>query len=109
MIIKRFAENLTAIEYPKEKTSWNIAGILKDKNAFYKFDVRDMQRESANHLFQTGRTDTKADKMVFEFINKWVIVDIEELHDLIKKEKIKEFNLDDLLKKLEWNIIVNKS
>ena len=109
MIIKRFAENLTAIEYPKEKTSWNIAGILKDKNAFYKFDVRDMQRESENHLFQTGRTDTKADKMVFEFINKWVIVDIEELHNLIKKEKIKEFNLDDLLKKLEWNIIVNKS
>ena len=109
MIIKRFAENLTAIEYPKEKTSWNIAGILKDKNAFYKFDVRDMQRESENHLFQTGRTDTKADKMVFEFINKWVIIDIEELHNLIKKEKIKEFNLNDLLKKLEWNIIVNKS
>ena len=65
MIVQRFAKYLTAVEYPKEKTSWNIAGILKDKNAFYKFDVRDMKRESANHLFQTGRTDTKADKMFF--------------------------------------------
>ena len=41
MIIDRFANCLTAIEYPKKKTSWNIAGILKDKNAFYKFDVRE--------------------------------------------------------------------
>jgi hypothetical protein len=32
-IIERFSKNLTSIEYPKEKTSWNIAGILKDRNA----------------------------------------------------------------------------
>jgi hypothetical protein len=41
-IIERFSKHLTAIEYPKLKTSWNIAGIIKDKNAFYRFDVRDM-------------------------------------------------------------------
>jgi hypothetical protein len=41
-ILERFSKHLTAIEYPKDKTSWNIAGILKDRNAFYKFDVRDM-------------------------------------------------------------------
>ena len=109
MIVQRFAKYLTAVEYPKEKTSWNIAGILKDKNAFYKFDVRDMKRESANHLFQTGRTDTKADKMVFELKSKWIIIDIEELHKYIKEKKEKEVNLDDLLEKLEWNIIVEKS
>tara|TARA_B100000214_G_scaffold365777_1_gene333937 strand:- start:1183 stop:1509 length:327 start_codon:yes stop_codon:yes gene_type:complete len=108
MIIKRFAKYLTAIEYPKEKTSWNIAGILKDKNAFYKFDVRDLQREAENHLFQTGKTDSKADKMVFEFSNEWVIIDIEELHKYIEINKGKEFNLDDLLKKLEWNITLPK-
>ena len=42
MIVERFAKKLTAIEYPKEKTSWNIAGIIKGQNAFYKFDVREM-------------------------------------------------------------------
>ena len=108
-IVTRFSKCLTAIEYPKEKTSWNIAGILKDKNAFYKFDVRDMKRESDNHLFQTGKTDTKADKMVFEFNKQWVIIDIEELHKYIEEKKDKEFNLDDLLEKLEWNIIIKKS
>ena len=38
-ILDRFSKYLTAIEYPKEKTSWNIAGILKDRNAYYKYDV----------------------------------------------------------------------
>jgi hypothetical protein len=41
-ILERFSTYLTATEYPKEKTSWNIAGIIKGQNAFYKFDVRDM-------------------------------------------------------------------
>ena len=41
-IIKKFSKNLNNIEYPKEKCSWNIAGILKGKNAFYKYDVRNM-------------------------------------------------------------------
>jgi hypothetical protein len=41
-ILDKFSKNLTSIEYPKSKTSWNIAGIIKGQNAFYKFDVRDM-------------------------------------------------------------------
>jgi hypothetical protein len=41
-ILKNFSTYLTAIEYPKDKTSWNIAGIIKGQNAFYKFDVKDM-------------------------------------------------------------------
>ena len=41
-IVKRFSKYLESIEYPESKTSWNIAGIIKGQNAFYKFDVRDM-------------------------------------------------------------------
>ena len=52
MIIKRFAKYLTAIEYPKEKTSWNIAGVLEGQNAFYKFDVRGMIKESKTGLIK---------------------------------------------------------
>jgi hypothetical protein len=51
-IIERFSKHLTAIEYPKSKTSWNIAGIIKDKNAFYKFDVRDMFNFLMAHLLK---------------------------------------------------------
>jgi hypothetical protein len=51
-ILERFSKHLTAIEYPKEKTSWNIAGILKDKNAYYKYDVRAMFTLPDAHLLK---------------------------------------------------------
>ena len=31
-IVEKFSKYLTAIEYPKRKSSWNIAGILKKQN-----------------------------------------------------------------------------
>ena len=105
-IINRFLKHLTAIEYPKEKTSWNIAGILKDKNAFYKFDVRDMFALPDGTPAQKGRTDSKADKMVLEMEDKWVILDLEELHQYIKKNKLKKVYVNDLISKLEWTIFL---
>ena len=107
-ILKKFSTYLTAIEYPKEKTSWNIAGILKNKNAFYKFDVRDMFKLSDGKLAQKGSTATKADKMVLEIDDKWVILDIEELHTYLKENKLKKVYTEDLLSNLEWNIILPK-
>ena len=107
-IIDRFSKYLTAIEYPKEKTSWNIAGIIKDKNAFYRFDVRDMFNLPDGTPAQKGRTDSKADKMVLEIEDKWVILDLEELHQYIKKNKLTKVYVNDLIKKLEWNIVIIK-
>ena len=46
--------------------------------------------------------------MVFEFHTKWVILDIEELHEYIKKHKLKDINLEDLISRLEWNMIIDK-
>ena len=107
-IVDRFSENLTAIEYPKEKTSWNIAGILKGKNAFYKFDVRGLVKESKNRGYKTGRLNSKADKMVFEFKDKWIILDMEELNNHVKKNKLKNLELSNLIKSLEWTIKISK-
>jgi hypothetical protein len=106
-IVDRFSKNLTAIEYPKEKSSWNIAGILKNKNAYYKYDVRDMFKLSNGTLAQKGRTNTKADKMVLEIDNSWVILDLEELHQYIKKNKLTKVYVNDLISKLEWTIFIN--
>jgi|TARA_R110000751_G_scaffold72583_2_gene147135 hypothetical protein len=108
MIIERFSKYLTSIEYPKNKTSWNIAGVLNGKNAFYKFDVRGMMKESENRAYKTGRLNSKADKMVFEFNDQWVILDIEELHKYIRNNKAKDLELKDLISHLEWNIILPK-
>ena len=108
-ILERFSKHLTAIEYPKDKTSWNIAGILKDRNAFYKFDVRDMFELPDGTPAQKGSLDSKADKMVLEMEDKWVILDLEELHQYIKKNKLTKIYLHSLLKELDWNIILEKS
>jgi len=108
MIIERFTKYLTNIEYPKEKTSWNIAGIIKGQNAFYKFDVRNMTKESENRFYKTGYLNTKADKMVFEFNDQWIILDIQELNKYVKNNNIKDLELDDLVSKLEWTIFLSK-
>jgi len=108
-ILDKFSKYLTAIEYPKEKTSWNIAGILKDRNAYYKYDVRDMFELPDGTPAQKGRLDSKADKMVLEMEDKWVILDLEELHQYIKKNKLKKVYVNDLISKLEWTIFLAKN
>tara|TARA_R100001440_G_scaffold63866_1_gene84137 strand:+ start:249 stop:581 length:333 start_codon:yes stop_codon:yes gene_type:complete len=107
-IIERFSHCLTAIEYPKEKTSWNIAGMIKGKNAFYRFDVREMFKMSDGTPAKSGRLDTKAQKMVFETKDKWLIFDIDELHQYIRKNKVDKVYIDNLLDCLEWSIILEK-
>ena len=104
MIVDKFSKYLTSIEYPKNKTSWNIAGIIKGQNAFYKFDVRDMFKLPDGTPAQKGRLDSKADKMVLEIKDEWVILDLKELHNYIKKNKLKQVYLNDILPKLDWTI-----
>jgi len=108
MIVDRFSKYLTAIEYPKEKTSWNIAGIIKGSNAFYRFDVREMFKMSDGTPAQSGRLDTKAQKMVLEGEKEWLILDLEELHEYIRREKKKEVYINDLISDLEWTIFLQK-
>jgi len=107
-IVKKFSKYLTAIEYPKKETTWNIAGILKGKNAFYRFDVREMFKMSDGTPAKSGRLDTKAQKMVFETKDKWLIFDIDELHQYIRKNKVDKVYIDNLLDCLEWSIILEK-
>ena len=108
-IVERFSKYLTAIEYPKEKTSWNIAGIINNQNAFYKFDVREMFKLEDGSLAQSNTTKTKADKMVFDIKDQWIIVDLEELHQYLKQNSIKKVYLNELISNLDWNIILPKN
>jgi len=108
VIVKEFSKYLESIEYPKSGTSWNIAGVIKGQNAFYKFDVRDMIQLPDGGTAQKGRTDSKADKMVLDGKDKWVILDLEELHQYIKKNKLTKVYVNDLISKLEWTIFLAK-
>mgnify|MGYP003668820514 CR=1 FL=1 len=103
----RFAKYLTAIKYPKEKSLWNIAGIIKGQNAFYKFDVRNMFKLEGE-LAQSGRLDSRANKMVLEATDRWLILDLEELHEYIRKQNKTKAYINDLISDLEWTIFLKK-
>jgi HD-GYP domain-containing protein (c-di-GMP phosphodiesterase class II) len=104
----KFVDNLISIKYPTEtekKELWDVSGILKNRsNQEFKFDLRPLNKD----LSKKGSFKTKADKMVFETISEWILVDIEELHNYIKQHKLKVVELEQLISKLEWNIILPK-
>ena len=103
-----FLEHLEDVSYAdekeKQKELWDVSGILKNRlNEKYKFDLRPL----VNNV-KAGDTKTKADKMVFDLKDKYIIVDIKELHQYLKQNDLKKVYLDDLIFKLEWNIILPK-
>jgi hypothetical protein len=110
----RFSEkNLNDIVWPtleqKQNELWNVSGILKkNSNQHFKFDVRGMFNMPDNQLGKKISTASKADKIVFETEDKWIIVDFNEFNDYIKKTSLSVFQFEDLLNNLEWNIIISK-
>ena len=104
----KFIDNLISIKYPtdiKKEELWDVSGILKGRsNQEFKFDLRPLNKD----LSKKGSFKTKADKMVFETTSEWILVDIEELHSYIKQHKLKIVELEQLISKLDWNIILPK-
>ena len=89
----------------KKEELWDVSGILKDRsNQEFKFDLRPLNKD----LSKKGFFKTKADKTVFETTSEWILVDIEELHSYIKQHELKVVKLEDLISKLDWNIILPK-
>ena len=88
----------------RQKELWDVEGVLKNRlNQKLKFDLRPIKDK-----VKIGSFRSKADKMVFNMRNEYVIVDLEELTKYIKENDIKEVHLQDLISKLDWNIILPK-
>jgi hypothetical protein len=109
----RFSIHLNNIIWPteeqKNKEHWNVSGVLKkNSNQEFKFDVRPMFQMPNNQLGKKATTASKADKIVFETDKDWVIIDVLELHEYIKKQSLTVIQFEDLLSKLEWNIYISK-
>ena len=85
-----FINKLENIEHPKSNQSWDVAGIIKGQNGFYKFDTRPIQKTKDGEIGKYSSFNTKADKMVFESKSNWIIVDVEELHQYLKEKKLKK-------------------
>tara|TARA_Y100000004_G_C8925102_1_gene417251 strand:+ start:1330 stop:1638 length:309 start_codon:yes stop_codon:yes gene_type:complete len=102
--MKQFKDYLDSIEYPKSKTTWHIAGVIKGKNGFYKFDTAPLKNNA-----KAGSFKTKADKIVYDLEDQYIIVDTSELHQYLKDKKLKKVVLEELISALEWNIILPKN
>tara|TARA_R100001132_G_C3215009_1_gene56188 strand:- start:42 stop:374 length:333 start_codon:yes stop_codon:yes gene_type:complete len=108
-IVKRFSKNLIEVKYPTKPEHWNVAGILKNKsNQHLKFDVRDMFKLPDGLIGKHGYTNTKADKMVFESEKEWIMLDIKEIHEYLRKHKKRILYLEDLIAELEWSMRIPK-
>jgi hypothetical protein len=109
----RFSIHLHNIIWPTEEQKnnehWNVSGVLKkNSNQEFKFDVRPMFQMLNNQLGKKASTASKADKMVFETIDEWIIVDLEELHQYIKSKTLQIIHLEDIINSLNWNIFLSK-
>ena len=109
----KFSIHLNNIIWPtetqKNNEHWNVSGVLKkNSNQEFKFDVRPMFQMPNNQLGKKGTTSSKADKIVFETDKEWVIIDVPELHEYVRKQSLTVVQFEDLLNKLEWNIHISK-
>ena len=108
-----FIEQLSEVKHATKKQikeeHWHVKGIIKSKsNQEFKFDLSPIIKFKKDDYGKIGYFSSKSDKIVFDFLDKWILIDTEELTNYIKKTNIKELNLNDLLDKLEWNTILNK-
>ena len=85
----------------KKKELWDVEGILRNQK--FKFDTRPIQNN-----IKIGSFKTKADKIVYDIKDQYIIVDVEELHTYLNNNSLKVVQLEDLLSKLEWNIVLPK-
>ena len=70
----------------EKKELWDVEGILKDRlNQKLKFDLRPLKDNA-----KIGSFKTKADKMVFDMPKEYIVIDVEELQNYVKTNKIKK-------------------
>jgi hypothetical protein len=95
-------KNITLASLKQKKNElWDAEGVLH--NQLLKFDLRPLKNNAKGGSFRT-----KADKMVFDMKDQFIVVDTEELHQYLKDNNTKVVNLEQLISSLEWNIILPK-
>jgi len=109
----KFEDQLIDIKYANKKQvqqeHWHIEGILKSKsNQKFKFDISPIIKFDQQDYGKVGHFKSKADKIVFDFENTWILIDTEELHEYIKETNKRDFDINKLLQELSWNIVLDK-
>jgi hypothetical protein len=107
MNVKFVNEYLINIKW-HENNSYQVEGLLEQSNQYYKFDIRflnDFPEDKKGKLISSA---SKADKILFEDDKNWILVDTQELIKHMKEHSLKEVKLEELIKNIDWNIILPK-
>jgi hypothetical protein len=107
MNIKFVKEYLTNVKWNNNQT-WQIEGNIKKlSNQYYKFDISFLK----DFIGKKGKlinSKSEADKVLFEDNQNWILVDTQELIKYMKEHSLKEVKLEELIKNIDWNIILPK-
>jgi len=91
-----------------ENSSYQVEGLLKQSNQYYKFDIRYLNDFPENKKGKLINSKSQADKVLFEDDKHWILVDTQELIKYMKISDLKQINLEQLLSNIDWNIILLK-
>ena len=105
--INYLSDPILATPEQRKNEIWDVEGRLKNANQSFKFDIRPLQTVK-DRAEKIGYFKSKSDKMVFESIDKWIIFDTQELNEYVKLQDKRDFNIDELLEHLSWNLVIDK-
>jgi hypothetical protein len=90
-----------------DNKDWQVEGLLKKSNQYLKFDIRFLNdfNDKKGKLISSK---SHADKVLFEDDKDWILVDTQELIKHMKAHGLKEVKLEELIKNIDWNIILPK-
>jgi hypothetical protein len=108
MNIKFVEEYLKNIEWNIENDQWQVSGILNRlSNEYLKFDIRFL-KDFNDKKGKLINSKSNADKVLFEDDENWILVDTQELIKHMKEHSLREIKLEELIKSIDWNIILPK-
>jgi len=107
MNLKFVKEYLTNVNWINNK-DWQVEGNIKKlSNQYYKFDISFL-KDFTDKKGKLVSSKSQADKVLFEDDINWILVDTQELIKHMKEFNLKEVKLEELIKNIDWNIILPK-
>jgi len=107
MNVKFVDKYLTNVKW-HENNSFQVEGLLQQSNQYYKFDIRNLNDYSGDKKGKLVSSKSKADRILFEDDKNWILVDTQELFKYMKNHDLIEVKLEELIKNIDWNIVLPK-
>jgi hypothetical protein len=107
MNLKFVKEYLTNVNWINNK-DWQVEGNIKKlSNQYYKFDISFL-KDFTDKKGKLVSSKSQADKVLFEDDINWILVDTQGIIKHMKEHSLKEVKLEELIKNIDWNIILPK-